>query len=158
MVGGLKPCGACRRHVRESERACPFCAAPLGVGPGVAELRLLNRLDRGQLVALGAVLSAAGIALGCREQPVASVYGAPPTVMETPSAEPSATPAPTSSGTVLEPSPAPSSSAAAPPPTALKPSPSPTFTPVPAYGAPPRPTPDIAPVPPPTQRKPDGSS
>jgi len=121
----------------------------------IAELRLLSPLDRSRLVALGAVLSAAGIALGCRE-PAVAVYGAPPSddlVSPAPSAEPpvtepapSAIAAPSASGVVDAP-PAASSSALAPAPqptTTAKPAPAPTTKRgpdqmlAPAYGGPPR--------------------
>lgn len=152
MVGGLLPCSGCQRHVRRAERHCPFCGVALASGePRLAELRLLTPLDRSRWVALGAVLSAAGIALGCRE-PAVAVYGAPPpsppeAVSASPSVEPPAT-QPSAVGTpsaVVEP-PAPSPSVgpaptANPAPTA-KPAPTQDRRPdprlAPAYGAPPR--------------------
>ena len=148
MAGALMPCGGCSRHVRITERSCPFCGVALALIEPVQELRLLTRLDRSRMVALGALLSAAGIALGCREQVVA-VYGAPPTPVLAPSAAPSAAPP------ALEVPPAPSASAAAPaapPPSqssavlvpvpkqsaAPKATSAPTGAPAAAYGAPPR--------------------
>lgn len=77
VAGRLKPCGSCSRHVRTHERACPFCGGQLAFSEPVEELRLLSRLDRNTMVALGAVLSAAGIALGCREAAPIAIYGAP---------------------------------------------------------------------------------
>jgi hypothetical protein len=101
--------------VRTSERSCPFCRTPLSLREPIEELRLLTRLDRSRLASLGAVLSAAGIALGCREPPVA-IYGAP-----------AAPVAPSASG------------AAPPPPSAPTATPSSALTgaPVAVYGAPP---------------------
>lgn len=153
MVGGLLPCAGCRRHVRATERSCPFCGVGLEARETIAELRLLTPLDRSRLVALGAVLSAAGIAFGCRE-PAVAVYGAPPSdgiVSPAPSTEPpAALPAPSaaaapSASVVVEPPPAASSSVLVP-----APKPTPTAKPAPtqkrgpdqmlapAYGGPPR--------------------
>ena len=105
----------------------------------VEELRLLSRLDRNTMVALGAVLSAAGIALGCREAAPVAIYGAPAPPEQVQPA-PSAAPPPE----------------ARPAPSAVKPlSPSaPPLAPAAAYGAPPplRPPGGVAPN---TPLKPD---
>lgn len=153
MAGALVPCGGCQRHVRTTEQSCPFCGAALtsiGGREPVAELRLLTRLDRGRMVALGAALSAAGIVLGC-QQPAVAIYGGPPVPAPTPT--PSATPtAPPPQMQPSEPAPAtsvaePAPSASAPPtPVVVKPKPAPTSkptNPIPgapaaAYGAPPK--------------------
>jgi hypothetical protein len=155
VAGGLKPCGNCSRHVRTHERACPFCGEQLALSEAVEELRLLSRLDRSTMVALGAVLSAAGIALGCREAAPVAIYGAPAPpeqVQPVPSAAPPPA-APTSTdATVLAPAPSTSTSASpAPVTTAPAPTPAPTLAvkpakppasarplaPAAAYGAPP---------------------
>lgn len=124
MPGCLMPCGGCNRHVRVGERGCPFCGAMLALSEPVAELRLLTRLDRSRLVALGALLSAAGIALGCREQKVVAVYGAPPSQVGTSSTAPPTVPPPASTGSALVPKP--------------DPAPARPGAPVAVYGAPPR--------------------
>lgn len=161
-MAGLKPCESCSRHVRTTERACPFCGEALTPMVAIEELRLLSRLDRHRMVALGAVLSAAGIALGCREAPVA-IYGAPAAAPHevtsgAPPAPPVLEPAPSAS----EPAPPVSASAAPHASTAPAPVPAPThaskpqptassrpFPPAAAYGAPPSmlPAPGIAPGP-----------
>jgi hypothetical protein len=130
--------------VRATERSCPFCGVALALVEPIEEFRLLTRLDRDRMVAVGAVLAAAGIALGCREQVVA-VYGAPPNPIEVRSAAPSAQPVPPEAPPVApEATPPPSASAASSPPPTAKPSAtarapvSPTGAPVAAYGAPPR--------------------
>jgi len=88
----------------------------------IEELRLLTRLDRSRLAALGAVLSAAGIVIGCREAPPVAVYGAPASPADAPSAAPAE---------------APSSSSGAPgaAPSSIVPSAA-TGLPVSIYGAP----------------------
>jgi hypothetical protein len=154
VAASLKPCGSCSRHVRANERVCPFCGERVELFESVAELRLLSRLDRNTMVALGAVLSAAGIVLGCREAaaPVA-IYGAPATPNEVNSVQEPA--APPSSASPLEPLP-PDQPPAEKPPAPPAPSPAPVaptasaapgFPPAAAYGAPPSMGPGIAPAP-----------
>ena len=131
----------------------------------------MSRLDRNTMVALGAVLSAAGIALGCREAAPVAIYGAPAPpeqVQPAPSAAPpheaptststtAMAPAP-SAATAPAPSAVPSARVPLPAPTALKPAKpaasAQPFAPAAAYGAPPRmgPPGGLAPTPPP---KPD---
>lgn len=114
------PCAGCNRHVRATESRCPFCEAPLALSEPLEEWRLLTRLDRGRMVAFGAMLSAAGIALGCRQE-VGPTHGAPPPsppVVAPTSAEP--------------PPPAPTPKQTATPPTE-----NPPGAPAAAYGAPP---------------------
>lgn len=153
MAGSLVPCGDCKRHVRTTEQMCPFCGVTLMVtfrAEPVAELRLLTRLDRGRMVALGAALSAAGIVLGC-QQPAVAIYGGPPVPVPTPSVAPSAPPPtqPEAQPTSSVAAPAPSASTApksAPTPVVVKPTPAPTAkptnptpgAPAAAYGAPPK--------------------
>jgi hypothetical protein len=149
----LKPCPGCNRHVRTTERACPFCGSvsSLALFEPITELRLVSRLDRSRMVALGALLSAAGIALGCREAPVADAPPLPPA--ETQHEAPAVT-APPPASSVSQPAASPSASVAphAPPaPTHVAP-PKPTasarpFAPAAAYGAPPsmNPLPNIEP-------------
>ncbi len=138
MTGSLMPCGGCNRHVRSSERSCPFCGATLALSEPIKELRLLTRLDRSRMVALGAMLSAAGIALGCHEQQVVAVYGAPPSPVHSSSAAPPTAPPPAGSGSVLAPNPEP-----VPAPTSS----GPIGAPAAVYGAPPRmPEPGSAPT------------
>ena len=142
MAGSLMPCGACNRHVRSGERSCPFCGVTLALSEPIAELRLLTRLDRSRLVALGALLSGAGMALGCHEQKVVAVYGAPPSPVGTSSSAPPTVPPPAGSGSALVPNaqsaPAPTSQPTAAPTTPR----APIGAPVAVYGAaPPLPEP-----------------
>ena len=51
----LLPCPACRRHVRDSEPTCPFCAATLPCVAAVAGPR--RRMSRAALFAAGATLA-----------------------------------------------------------------------------------------------------
>jgi hypothetical protein len=115
------PCGGCNRHVRIRERSCPFCGATLALSEPLTELRLLTRLDRSRLVALGALLSAAGIALGCREQKVVMVHGAPARSVGSSASSPPSVPPPADTGSAA--------------PTGTS---GPTGAPVAVYGAPPR--------------------
>lgn len=71
MPSSLLPCGECRRHVRVSERLCPFCGAALSFGVPLADLRWVGRLDRSRLMAFGAALSAAGLLTACQESALA---------------------------------------------------------------------------------------
>ena len=78
MVEELEPCPNCKRHVRMSERACPFCREKVSLVNGPVVDLPNARLSRGQIMAfrtlVGAGLvgaSAAGLASGC------AVYGAP---------------------------------------------------------------------------------
>lgn len=81
MSAHLSPCSACARHVRASERTCPFCRAPLPertVGPAVAA----GRLSRAALFAFGTT-ALAGAIVGCggaqqHEETTAPAYGGPP--------------------------------------------------------------------------------
>jgi hypothetical protein len=52
----LAACPACARHVRRSERACPFCASPLSLPPAPPRV-VLPRLGRTASFAFGAALS-----------------------------------------------------------------------------------------------------
>jgi hypothetical protein len=69
MPAHLRPCPGCSRHVRVSERACPFCSAtldtsfqasPAPVGPS-------KRLSRAALFAFGTgtLVLPAAVAIGC---------------------------------------------------------------------------------------------
>jgi hypothetical protein len=78
MVEEFEPCPNCKRHVRMSERACPFCGEKVSLVSGPVVDLPNARLSRGQIMAfrtlVGAGLvgaSAAGLASGC------AVYGAP---------------------------------------------------------------------------------
>lgn len=163
MAGSLVPCGGCQRHVRTSERSCPFCGEALALAEPVQELRLLTRLDRSAMVKLGAVLSAAGIVLGCHEPPVA-IYGGPPVPpAPAPSGEPPAVLEPAPPASVAAPTPAPSSAASsAPAPSPAKPKSTatakpanpPPGAPAAAYGAPPMINPGSSIVPSPSKPQP----
>jgi len=70
----LRLCGSCRRHVRYSETACPFCSVPL-VAATPPRLPDLSRLSRAAQIAVGAALLAS-----CGGDPKPEpVTGPPPT-------------------------------------------------------------------------------
>jgi hypothetical protein len=76
-VSALVPCPSCKRHVRESEAACPFCAATRRVArpESRAVAGAARGLSRAALFALGSVAVTA-----CFEEPSAvPFYGSPPT-------------------------------------------------------------------------------
>jgi hypothetical protein len=95
MTEPLSPCASCARHVRVTERACPFCSAART--PALAAHHLTEEpsgLSRAALLVLGASLA---LAAGCERgtapnsQPTmvprppaasepssADIYGAPP--------------------------------------------------------------------------------
>jgi hypothetical protein len=52
MAERLIPCGACLRHVRRSEAACPFCGAAVSMGPP-AQRELFRRMAATAAVAAG---------------------------------------------------------------------------------------------------------
>ena len=60
----LIPCGACGRHVRAAEGACPFCGGALSGASASIELPQ-GRLSRAALVAFGLTVAASGAAAGC---------------------------------------------------------------------------------------------
>lgn len=91
----LVPCSGCRRHVRASEDACPFCASTLPRQLAKPTLPT-SRLARAQLFAFGVTLASA---CGGNEPPppepdpqetIMQPYGAPPQ----PDPEPHPEPAP----------------------------------------------------------------
>ncbi len=72
-MSSLSPCSACRRHVRDDDIDCPFCAAPLGApAPRVARAPLTGE-KRSTLFAVGVSLAAST----CVAESVVPVYGAP---------------------------------------------------------------------------------
>lgn len=76
MSPPLALCPSCRRHVRVTDPACPFCASPLeGVAPAAFDPQAVPRR-----VAHVALAVSASLALGaCPAQPRPTpVYGAPP--------------------------------------------------------------------------------
>jgi hypothetical protein len=70
----LAPCSGCQRHVRTSERACPFCGASIEasiaskVVPGITQ-----RMSRAAVLAFTATMGLAA----CSQEIAAPVYGAP---------------------------------------------------------------------------------
>lgn len=74
MPALLAPCPGCARHVMRSERACPFCAAPLEGDPSSAHIdEEPSRISRSALLLAGAAMVA-----GCNlTSPSVAVYGAP---------------------------------------------------------------------------------
>ena len=71
----LVPCPECNRHVRVSERECPFCALPLDLS-ATPEPRLpRERLSRAATLAFGATLASATALVDCGN--VVPIYGAP---------------------------------------------------------------------------------
>lgn len=88
----LRPCASCGRHVRASERACPFCAATLAPTSASAQ-PAVGRLGRAAIFAFGAAASTVAVAsiegCGSTTEPAdaaamvdsggpAPAYGAPP--------------------------------------------------------------------------------
>jgi hypothetical protein len=53
----LTPCPHCERHVRSSESACPFCAAPLELSSPTPPVLPQKRLTRAATFAFGAALA-----------------------------------------------------------------------------------------------------
>src|SRR5688572_5172457 len=83
MVEHLEPCPGCGRHVRVSERECPFCGGALDLSGAPEPLLPTARLSRGQIASfrtlVGAGLvgaSAAGLSSGCDWAEVRPMYGA----------------------------------------------------------------------------------
>jgi hypothetical protein len=135
MYQPLAPCTACRRHVRATEAACPFCGGPLGVAR--------NAIPEGRLSRAGIAVFALAIA-GCTEP---TREAASPDPIAKPAADAGAvaqpTPTPTpieDAGLVDDPGTMVAKYGAPPPPKPPKPPP-PHVTPVPAYGLPPPKTP-----------------
>jgi hypothetical protein len=61
----LVPCPECSRHVRVSEKECPFCALPLDLA-GTPEPQLpRSRLSRAATLAFGATLVSASALAAC---------------------------------------------------------------------------------------------
>ena len=75
MMNHLVECGACHRHVRVGEEACPFCAAPLSAELRATPLprRAPARLSRAALYAFGATSVSAVVACST----ATPLYGAP---------------------------------------------------------------------------------
>ncbi|MGZ3421135.1 MAG: hypothetical protein ACXWUG_32005 [Polyangiales bacterium] len=127
----LAPCTSCRRHVRASEPACPFCGGKVGVARGSLPEA---RLARAGIAALA--LATFGCTEPTREaaspdpvvKPVADAAVAEPTPSPTP-------PKPLDPGEVDDPGTMHAKYGGAPMP---KPTP-PHVMPVPAYGLPPKP-------------------
>jgi len=80
MGGRLVPCGACSRHVRCSEVACPFCGGAVSMAP------IPSREPFRRLAAAAAVVALTGCATGGSSLPP---YGAPPFVEDDASIGPS---------------------------------------------------------------------
>jgi hypothetical protein len=138
MYQPLAPCTACRRHVRATEAACPFCGGAIGVARNV--------MPEGRLSRAGLAVFAMAIA-GCTEptrEPASPDPIAKPAVDAGAVAQPTPSPTPPPSpegvgedaGLVDDPGTMHAKYGAAPPPP--KPPP-PHVTPVPAYGLPPKP-------------------
>jgi len=74
----LVPCPECNRHVRVSERACPFCSLPLDLAGTPEPVLPRERLSRAATLAFGATLASATALAACSgtDAPV-PVYGAP---------------------------------------------------------------------------------
>ena len=108
MYQPLAPCTGCRRHVRTSESACPFCGSAIrAVAPEVSGA--VGRMSRAALVAAGLAIA------GCHSEPQAI-----PLAKDPAAAKPAPTPSPTASappGLVDDPgSPVAEYGAPAPPP------------------------------------------
>jgi hypothetical protein len=76
MSATLTPCSSCSRHVRRTERACPFCGSTLVLA--AAPLRVVGeRLGRAAIFSIGAAaITSVG---GCGAKSELSI-GSPPTV------------------------------------------------------------------------------
>ncbi|HET7542765.1 MAG TPA: hypothetical protein VFK05_22995 [Polyangiaceae bacterium] len=61
----LLPCPGCRRHVRVSEVACPFCKAPLDLGSAPEPELPRTRLSRAATFAFGATLASVSALAAC---------------------------------------------------------------------------------------------
>jgi hypothetical protein len=123
----LALCPGCSRHVKRTDPACPFCAAPLDAVPSAAAFDEESpRISRSAMILAGAAMVA-----GCNLTQPANIYGGPPP-------PPAAQDAGQGVAAIY----------GGPPPmfadAAMAPSPPPA---VPAYGAPP-PVPPTPPVPP----------
>jgi hypothetical protein len=57
----LIACGACARHLRATEPACPFCGAALPELAPEAPRRVPGRIGRAAILAFGATLSATSL-------------------------------------------------------------------------------------------------
>ena len=62
MTISLSPCSSCARHVRRSERVCPFCAVALSFEPTPMRV-VTERLGRAAIFSIGA--AAIGSVAGC---------------------------------------------------------------------------------------------
>jgi hypothetical protein len=71
-MSGLVVCAACMRHVRKTEKTCPFCAEPL-VARKLPEMVPFRRVAAAAAVATG-VAAITGCTEGKRAQPF---YGGP---------------------------------------------------------------------------------
>jgi hypothetical protein len=71
------PCPACQRHVRQHERACPFCAVALppsaGCTPGTACQAIPRDAKRATVIALSLGL----VASACVDDNATPIYGSP---------------------------------------------------------------------------------
>lgn len=84
----LVTCGACTRHVRASEAACPFCGATTTAEARESSPRSgpAARLSRAGLVAFGIGAALVPLALAdCAEPAHQTVYGGPPPDLAAPS-------------------------------------------------------------------------
>jgi hypothetical protein len=61
----LVPCPECSRHVRVSEKQCPFCALPLDLAGTPAPQLPRGRLSRAATLAFGATLVSASALAAC---------------------------------------------------------------------------------------------
>ena len=70
MTGSqLSPCPTCSRHLRQTERACPFCGAALHAAFQSAAAPATSRVARSALFALGATSVAAVAGCGAVDVP-----------------------------------------------------------------------------------------
>ena len=91
----LVPCAACSRHVRVSETACPFCAAPFSA-PASRPADASSRLGRAALFAFQATTVAAALnACGPSSAPPTTVEPPPQTAIAQPYGAPPQPPPPT---------------------------------------------------------------
>jgi hypothetical protein len=72
----LLPCPTCSRHVRTSERSCPFCSFPVDFSNVPLPVLVTGRFSRAALVALTASLGPL-VLVDCGDSASHNEYGAP---------------------------------------------------------------------------------
>lgn len=68
-MSALTPCPSCGRHVRLTERACPFCATAIDLRSVAPRALPTQRLGRAALVTFGAIAMVTAPGCGTATQP-----------------------------------------------------------------------------------------